>query len=53
MLETERLSLGPYAGRFDGFHSVTAAVSKTCLVKRVTSSADYDASLRRRGSLTV
>lgn len=33
MFETERLSLVPYAGRFDGFHGVTAAVSKTCLVQ--------------------
>src|ERR1700754_3429496 len=33
MFETERPSLVPYAGRFDGFHGVTAAVSKTCLVQ--------------------
>ncbi len=26
-------SLVPYAGRFDGFHSVPASVSKTCLVR--------------------
>jgi hypothetical protein len=31
--ETERPSLVPYAGRFDGFHAVTASVSKTCLVR--------------------
>ena len=31
--EAERLSLVPYAGRFDGFHGVTASVSKTCLVR--------------------
>ena len=26
-------TLTPYAGRFDGFHSLPAAVSKTCLVR--------------------
>ena len=26
-------SLVPYVGRFDGFHAVTASVSKTCLVR--------------------
>jgi hypothetical protein len=31
--EAERSSLVPYAGRFDGFHGVTASVSKTCLVR--------------------
>jgi hypothetical protein len=31
--EAERPSLVRYAGRFDGFHAVTAAVSKTCLVR--------------------
>jgi transposase len=31
--ETERPNLVPYAGRFDGFHAVTASVSKTCLVR--------------------
>ncbi len=31
--EAERLSLVPYAGRFDGFHAVPASVSKTCLVR--------------------
>jgi transposase len=31
--EAERPSLVPYAGRFDGFHAVPAAVSKTCLVR--------------------
>ncbi len=30
---TERSSLVPYAGRFDGFHGVPASVSKTCLVR--------------------
>ena len=29
----ERPSLVPYAGRFDGFHAVAAAVSRTCLVR--------------------
>jgi len=33
MFETERPSLVRYAGRFDGFHAVPAAVSKTCLVR--------------------
>ena len=31
--EAERSSMVPYAGRFDGFHGVTASVSKTCLVR--------------------
>jgi transposase len=31
--EAERASLVAYAGRFDGFHAVPAAVSKTCLVR--------------------
>jgi hypothetical protein len=31
--EAERPSLVPYAGRFDGFHALPAAVSKTCLVR--------------------
>jgi transposase len=31
--EAERTHLVPIAGRFDGFHAVTAAVSKTCLVR--------------------
>ena len=33
MFEAERSSLVPYAGRFDGFHSLPASVSKTCLVR--------------------
>jgi transposase len=33
MFEAERPSLVRYAGRFDGFHAVTAPVSKTCLVR--------------------
>ena len=33
VFEEERPSLVPYAGRFDGFHAVPAAVSKTCLVR--------------------
>lgn len=33
VFEAERPQLVPYAGRFDGFHSVPAAVSKTCLVR--------------------
>ena len=31
--QAERPSLVPYAGRFDGFHAVPTAVSKTCLVR--------------------
>jgi len=33
VFEAERPSLVRYAGRFDGFHAVPAAVSKTCLVR--------------------
>jgi transposase len=33
VFEEERPKLVPYAGRFDGFHAVPAAVSKTCLVR--------------------
>ena len=33
VFEAERPSFVPYAGRFDGFHSVPASVSKTCLVR--------------------
>jgi len=33
VFETERASLVPYTGRFDGFHAVPASVSKTCLVR--------------------
>ena len=33
VFEIERSSFVPYAGRFDGFHSVPASVSKTCLVR--------------------
>lgn len=33
VFETERPGLVPYTGRFDGFHAVPAAVSKTCLVR--------------------
>jgi hypothetical protein len=33
VFETERPKLVPYTGRFDGFHAVPAAVSKTCLVR--------------------
>ena len=32
VFEAERPKLVPYVGRFDGFHAVPAAVSKTCLV---------------------
>ena len=33
MFEAERSSLVPYGGLFDGFHAVSASVSKTCLVR--------------------
>ncbi len=33
VFEAERPKLVRYTGRFDGFHSVPAAVSKTCLVR--------------------
>lgn len=33
VFEAERPSLVPYTGAFDGFHAVTASVSKTCLVR--------------------
>ena len=33
VFESERPSLVPYAGHFDGFHAVPASVSKTCLVR--------------------
>jgi transposase len=33
VFEAERPALVRYTGRFDGFHAVTAAVSKTCLVR--------------------
>ncbi len=33
VFEAERPKLVPYAGRFDGFHTVAASVSKTCLVR--------------------
>jgi hypothetical protein len=33
VFEAERSKLVPYAGHFDGFHAVPAAVSKTCLVR--------------------
>jgi Mu transposase, C-terminal domain len=33
MFEAERSNLVPNVGRFDGFHSLPASVSKTCLVR--------------------
>jgi hypothetical protein len=33
VFEAGRPKLVPYRGRFDGFHSVPASVSKTCLVR--------------------
>src|SRR5450759_1146299 len=44
VFEAERPKLVPYAGRFDGFHSVPASVSKTCLVRlRRALSPDFSA----------
>jgi hypothetical protein len=31
--EVERAALVPYAGRFDGFHAISASVATTCLVR--------------------
>jgi transposase len=33
VFEEERPNLVPYRGRFDGFHALSASVSKTCLVR--------------------
>jgi hypothetical protein len=33
VFEAERPALVPYRGPFDGFHAMTVAVSKTCLVR--------------------
>ncbi|RWD23304.1 MAG: transposase [Mesorhizobium sp.] len=33
VLEEERASFIPYAGRFDGYHCIPASVSKTCTVR--------------------
>jgi hypothetical protein len=33
MFKAECPSLVPYSGHFDGFHAVSASVSKTCLVR--------------------
>ncbi len=33
VFEAERSRLVPYVGRFDGFHALSASVSKTCLVR--------------------
>ena len=33
VFEEERMSLVPYPGQFDGFHTLPASVSKTCLVR--------------------
>lgn len=33
VFQDERASLVPYAGAFDGFHALSASVSKTCLVR--------------------
>ncbi|MGY3405057.1 transposase [Bradyrhizobium sp. GM5.1] len=38
IFEAERPNLVPYAGRFDGFHAVSASVSKTCLGASTTTS---------------
>jgi hypothetical protein len=44
MFETERASLIPYAGPFDGFHAIPATVSKTCLVRFDTNKYSVSAS---------
>lgn len=44
MFESERSSLIAYRGRFDGFHSVPAAVSKTCLIRFDTNKYSVSAS---------
>ncbi len=44
MFEAERPSLVPYRGPFDGFHAVTASVSKTCLVRFDTNKYSVSAS---------
>jgi hypothetical protein len=33
VFESERAALMPYRGAFDGFHDISASVSKTCLVR--------------------
>jgi transposase len=43
VLESERPSLVPYVGPFDGFHAVPASVSKTCLVRFDTNRYSVDA----------
>ena len=40
VFEEERPRLVPYAGPFDGFHSVPASVAKTCTVRFDVSGAD-------------
>src|SRR5215468_8765102 len=48
VFEAERPKLVPYAGRFDGFHAVTASVSKTCLVRFDNNKYSVAASAVRR-----
>src|SRR6202047_4779728 len=48
MFEAERPKLVPYAGRFDGFHAVSASVSKTCLVRFDNNKYSVTASSRGR-----
>ena len=41
VFEAERPKLVPYVGRFDGFHAVPAAVSKTCWSASTTTSTRW------------
>ena len=50
VLESERPSLVPYVGPFDGFHAVPASVSKTCLVRFDTNRYSVDARAVARAS---
>jgi transposase len=49
----ERPSLVPYAGSFDGFHAVQAAVSKTCLVTFDNNKYSVAASARGRRPVEI
>ena len=47
VFEEERPKLVPLRGRFDGFHAVTASVSKTCLVRFDNNKYSVEAERRR------
>src|SRR4051794_10365854 len=51
VFEAERPKLVPYAGRFDGFHSVPASVSKTCLVRFDNGGSERGRTARRGSCL--